>query len=96
MDPMVLRQVSLSATGFCAVPDIGWDREKGWGRPFNYYAFGMGVTEAEIDALTGAHTIRRTDILYHAGDSLNPAVDIGQIEGGYVQGLGWCTTEEIL
>ncbi len=96
MDLMVLRQVSLSATGFYAVPGIGWDREKGWGRPFNYYAFGMGVTEAEVDILTGAHTITRTDILYDAGDSLNPAIDIGQIEGGYVQGLGWCTTEEIL
>ncbi len=96
MDLMVLRQVNLSATGFFAVPNIGWDRERGWGRPFNYFAFGMGVTEAEIDVLSGAHTIRRTDILYDAGDSLNPAIDIGQIEGGYVQGLGWCTTEEIL
>jgi len=96
MDLMVLRQVSLSATGFYAVPNIGWDREKGWGRPFNYYAFGMGVTEAEIDVLTGSHSIVRTDVLYDAGDSLNPAIDIGQIEGGYVQGLGWCTTEEIL
>jgi xanthine dehydrogenase large subunit len=96
MDLMVLRQVSLSATGFYAVPQIGWDKEKGWGRPFNYYAFGMGVTEVEVDMLSGAHTILRTDILYDAGDSLNPAIDIGQIEGGYVQGLGWCTTEEIL
>jgi len=96
VDLMVLRQVSMSATGFYAVPRIGWDKERGWGRPFNYYAFGMGVTEAEIDTLTGAHSIRRADILYDAGDSLNPAIDIGQIEGGYVQGLGWCTTEEIL
>jgi xanthine dehydrogenase molybdopterin binding subunit len=96
MDLMNLRQVSLSATGFYAVPRIGWDRKKGWGRPFNYYAFGMGVTEIELDILTGSHTILRTDILYDAGDSLNPAIDIGQIEGGYVQGVGWVTTEEIL
>ncbi len=96
MDLMILRQVSLSATGFYSVPRIGWDKERGWGRPFNYYAFGMGVTEVELDTLTGSHTVLRTDILYDAGDSLNKAIDIGQIEGGYVQGLGWCTTEEIL
>lgn len=96
MDLMVLRQVNLSATGFYAVPRIGWDKERGWGRPFNYFAFGMCVTGVEVDLLTGAHTILRTDILYDAGDSLNPRIDIGQIEGGYVQGLGWCTTEEIL
>ncbi len=96
MDLMILRQVSLSATGFYSVPGIDWDKEKGWGRPFNYYAFGVGATEVEVDMLSGSHTILRTDILYDAGDSLNPAIDIGQIEGGYVQGLGWCTTEEIL
>ena len=92
----ILRQVSLSATGFYRVPGIGWNREKGWGHPFNYYAFGMAVSEAEVDVLTGAHTVLRTDILYDAGGSMNPATDIGQIEGGFVQGLGWCTTEEIL
>jgi xanthine dehydrogenase molybdopterin binding subunit len=96
MELLVVRRVSLSATGYYAVPRIGWDRERGWGRPFNYYAFGMGVTEAEVDTLTGAHAILRTDILYDAGDSVNPAIDCGQVEGGYVQGLGWCTTEEIL
>ena len=89
-------QVSLSAAGFYRVPGIGWNRENGWGRPFNYYAFGMAVSEVEVDILTGAHTILRTDILYDAGGSINPAIDIGQIEGGFVQGLGWCTTEEIL
>ena len=92
----ILRQVSLSAAGFYRVPGIGWNREEGWGRPFNYYAFGMAVSEAEVDILTGAHTILRTDILYDAGGSVNPAIDTGQIEGGFVQGLGWCTTEEIL
>ena len=96
MDLLIQRRISLSATGFYAVPEIGWDKEKGWGRPFNYYAFGVGVTEVEVDILDGSHTVLRTDILYDAGESLNPAIDIGQIEGGYVQGLGWCTTEEIL
>ncbi|HTO95256.1 MAG TPA: xanthine dehydrogenase molybdopterin binding subunit, partial [Bacteroidota bacterium] len=92
----IARQVNLSAVGFYRVPGIGWNREEGWGRPFNYYAFGIAVSEAEVDILTGAHTILRTDILYDAGGSVNPAVDMGQIEGGFVQGLGWCTTEEIL
>jgi len=92
----IARQVSLSATGFYRVPGIGWDRDQGRGRPFNYYALGMAVTEAEVDILTGAHAILRTDILYDAGSSINPGIDTGQIEGGFVQGLGWCTTEEIL
>ncbi len=96
MDILVVRQVGLSATGFYSVPGIGWDKEKGWGRPFHYFAFGMAVTEIELDILTGSHRVLRADILYDAGDSLNPPIDIGQIEGGYVQGLGWCTTEEIL
>ena len=96
MQTMVLRQVGLSATGFFKTPDIGWDKQTGRGRPFLYYAFGMAVTEAEIDLLTGAHTILRTDIIHDVGDSLNRGIDLGQIEGGYIQGLGWCTTEEIL
>ncbi len=92
---MVMRQISLSATGFYKTPNIGWDRAKGWGRPFNYYAFGMCVSEVEVDVLTGRHTLLRTDILHDVGDSLNPLIDLGQIEGGYIQGVGWCTTEEI-
>ena len=92
---MFFRQVSLSATGYYKTPGIGWDRAKGWGRPFNYYAFGMCVSEVEIDVLTGGHTLLRADILHDVGDSLNPLIDIGQIEGGYIQGLGWCTTEEM-
>jgi len=95
MPLMNLRQVSLSATGFYKTPNIGWDKKKGWGRPFNYYAFGMCVSEVMIDVLTGQHTLLRTDILHDVGDSLNPAIDMGQIEGGYIQGVGWCTTEEI-
>lgn len=95
MPLMNLHQVSLSATGFYKTPNIGWDKVKGWGRPFNYYAFGMCVSEVMIDVLTGQHTLLRTDILHDVGDSLNPAIDIGQIEGGYIQGVGWCSTEEI-
>ncbi len=95
MPLMNLRQVSLSATGFYKTPNIGWDKVKGWGRPFNYYAFGMCVSEVMIDVLTGQHTLLRTDILHDVGDSLNPAIDMGQVEGGYIQGVGWCTTEEI-
>ena len=90
-----LRQVPLSATGFYRTPTIGWDKEKGRGKPFYYYAFGMAVTEVLVDTLTGHHTILRTDILHDVGDSLNPMIDIGQVEGGYIQGNGWVTTEEI-
>ncbi|MBI4429657.1 MAG: xanthine dehydrogenase molybdopterin binding subunit [Ignavibacteriales bacterium] len=95
MPLMQLRQVSLSATGYYKTPGIGWDKEKGWGRPFHYYAFGMCVSEVLVDVLTGRHTLLRTDILHDVGDSLNPGIDLGQVEGGYIQGVGWCTTEEI-
>jgi xanthine dehydrogenase large subunit len=95
MVAMNLRQVSLSATGFYKTPGVGWDKTKGWGKPFHYYAFGMACTEVLVDILTGHHTILRTDILHDVGDSLNPQIDLGQIEGGYIQGNGWVTTEEI-
>lgn len=95
MAVMQLRQVSLSATGFYRTPTIAWDKVRGKGKPFFYYSFGMCVTEVLVDILTGRHTILRTDILHDVGDSLNPGIDLGQIEGGYVQGVGWCTTEEI-
>ncbi|MBL7995872.1 xanthine dehydrogenase molybdopterin binding subunit, partial [bacterium] len=91
----VMKQVSLSATGFYRTPNVWFDREKGQGRPFHYYAFGMCVTEVLVDTLTGAHQILRADILHDVGDSINEGIDIGQVEGGYVQGVGWCTTEEI-
>jgi len=90
-----LRQVSLSSTGFYKTPDIWFDREKGIGNPFHYFAFGMAVAEVMIDTLTGYHKILRTDILHDAGDSINDEIDIGQVVGGFVQGAGWCTTEEI-
>ncbi|EEE37831.1 xanthine dehydrogenase, molybdopterin binding subunit [Rhodobacteraceae bacterium KLH11] len=89
-------RVSLSATGFYKTPKIEWDRIKGQGRPFFYFAYGASVTEVAIDMLTGENRILRTDILHDAGASLNPALDIGQVEGGYVQGAGWLTTEELV
>ncbi|MCC5986804.1 MAG: xanthine dehydrogenase molybdopterin binding subunit [Pararhodobacter sp.] len=87
---------SLSATGFYRTPKLEWDRIRGHGRPFFYFAYGAAVSEVVIDTLSGEHRILRTDILHDAGASLNPALDIGQIEGGYVQGAGWLTSEEIV
>ena len=89
-------RVSLSATGFYKTPDLAWDRIKGHGQPFFYFAQGAALTEVVIDTLTGENRILRCDILHDAGSSLNPALDIGQIEGGYVQGAGWLTTEELV
>ncbi len=89
-------RISLSATGFYATPGLSWDRQKGHGTPFFYFAHGVAVTEAVIDTLTGENRLLRTDILHDAGASLNPAIDIGQIEGGYVQGAGWLTCEELV
>ena len=91
-----MNRVSLSATGFYKTPKIVWDRIRGTGRPFFYFAYGAAVTEVVIDTLTGENRILRTDILHDCGKSLNPALDIGQIEGGYVQGAGWLTTEELV
>ena len=89
-------RISLSSTGFYATPKIVWDRVAGSGRPFFYFAYGAAVTEVVIDTLTGENRILRVDALHDAGASLNPALDIGQIEGGYVQGAGWLTTEELV
>lgn len=89
-------RVSLSATGFYKTPDIQWDRIKGEGRPFYYFAYGAACSEVVIDTLTGEYRILRTDILHDAGRSLNPALDVGQVEGGFVQGAGWLTTEELV
>jgi xanthine dehydrogenase large subunit len=88
-------RVQLSAAGFYKTPKIHWDRAAGKGRPFYYFAYGAAVSEVAIDTLTGEYQIERTDILHDAGKSLNPAIDIGQIEGGFVQGMGWLTTEEL-
>ncbi|TYO89497.1 xanthine dehydrogenase molybdopterin binding subunit [Oceanicella actignis] len=89
-------RVPLSATGFYATPRISWDRAAGRGRPFYYFAYGAAATEAAIDALTGQWRIERVDILHDVGRSLNPAIDLGQIEGGFVQGMGWLTMEELV
>lgn len=91
-----MARISLSATGFYSTPEITWDRIKGHGRPFYYFAYGAACTEVILDTLTGENRILRTDILHDAGASLNPALDIGQIEGGYVQGAGWLTMEELV
>jgi len=89
-------RVSLSSTGFYATPKIVWNRVKGEGRPFFYFAYGAAVTEVVIDTLTGENRILRADLLHDTGTSLNPAIDLGQIEGAYVQGAGWLTTEELV
>jgi xanthine dehydrogenase large subunit len=89
-------RVSLSSTGFYATPKIIWDRVKGTGRPFFYFAYGAAVTEVVIDRLTGENRILRADLLHDTGTSLNPALDVGQVEGAYVQGAGWLTTEELV
>ena len=89
-------RISLSATGFYATPEIKWDRLLGKGNPFYYFAYGAAVTEVIIDTLTGENRILRVDICHDAGKSINPAIDIGQIQGGYVQGAGWLTTEELI
>ncbi|SLN51634.1 xanthine dehydrogenase molybdopterin binding subunit [Pseudooctadecabacter jejudonensis] len=89
-------RVSLSATGFYKTPDVAWDRIAGKGRPFFYFAYGAAVSEVVIDTRTGENRLLRVDLLHDAGASLNPALDIGQIEGGFVQGAGWLTTEELV
>lgn len=88
-------RISLSSTGFYATPDIAYDRERHRGRPFYYFAYGAAVSEVVVDTLTGEHKVLAVDILHDAGRSLNPAIDRGQIEGGFVQGQGWLTTEVV-
>ena len=89
-------RVHLSATGFYRTPKVAWDREKATGRPFYYFAYGAACSEVTVDTMTGEMRVDRVDILHDVGKSLNPAVDIGQIEGGFVQGMGWLTTEELV
>lgn len=96
IDAAYMARIQLSATGFYKTPDIHWDRDIGKGRPFYYFAYGASVSEVTIDTLTGEYTVDRVDILHDVGRSLNPALDIGQIEGGFVQGMGWLTTEELV
>jgi xanthine dehydrogenase large subunit len=89
-------RVPMFASGFYATPDIRYDRALGVGKPFHYFAFGGAVTEVEVSGLTGEHRVLRCDILQDAGTSLSPGIDVGQVEGGFVQGLGWLTCEELL
>jgi xanthine dehydrogenase molybdopterin-binding subunit B len=90
------QRVSLSSTGYYGTPEIHYDRAKGQGKPFHYFAVGAAVTEVEIDGFTGMHQTLRTDILHDAGDSINAGINLGQIEGGFVQGAGWLTCEELI
>ncbi len=89
-------RVPLSSTGFYRTPNIHYDRTTGQGKPFHYYAYGAAVAEVEVDRFTGQYVIRRVDILHDVGDSISPLVDRGQIEGGFIQGVGWLTTEELV
>lgn len=90
-----LARVQLSAAGFYKTPDIHWDRDKGQGRPFYYFAYGASCSEVTIDTLTGEYRVDRTDLLHDVGRSLNPVLDRGQVEGAFIQGMGWLTTEEL-
>ncbi len=91
-----MARIQLSAAGFYKTPKIHWDRDKGQGRPFYYFAYGAACAEVSVDTLTGEYMVERVDILHETGRSLNRAIDIGQIEGGFIQGMGWLTTEELV
>jgi xanthine dehydrogenase molybdopterin-binding subunit B len=90
-----MQQVSLSANGFYRTPGLAYDKKTGQGIPFYYFAYGAAVSEVEVDGLTGMKRVLRVDILHDVGESLNPNVDRGQIEGAFVQGMGWLTGEEL-
>lgn len=91
-----VRQVSLSSTGYYATPGIAYDHGQGAGTPFFYFAYGVGISEVEVCGLTGEARLRRVDVLHDVGDALVPSIDKGQVEGAFVQGLGWLTDEEVL
>lgn len=91
-----MNRVSLSSTGYYKTPKIHFDRKTAKGRPFFYFANGAAVSEVLLDTLTGEYKVLRTDILQDVGHSLNPAIDVGQIEGAFIQGMGWLTTEELM
>jgi len=90
------QRIGLSSTGYYRTPEIHYDRAKGQGKPFHYFAVGAAVTEVEVDGFTGMMRILRADILQDVGNSINPGINIGQIEGAYVQGAGWLTCEELI
>jgi xanthine dehydrogenase large subunit len=91
-----MARVSLSANGFYKTPKLNYNRDTAKGRPFFYFAYGAAVSEVKVDTLTGENKVTRVDILHDVGTSINPAIDIGQIEGGFIQGMGWLTTEDLL
>ena len=91
-----VERISLSATGYYRTPNIYFDARSGKGRPFHYYAYGGSIVEVEVNGLTGEHRMRRVDIVHDVGNSLLPEIDKGQIEGGFVQGAGWVTVEELV
>jgi xanthine dehydrogenase large subunit len=88
-------RVHLSAAGFYAAPKIHWNRAEGRGRPVYYFAYGAACAEVSLDTLTGEYTVERVDVLHDVGRSLNPAIDKGQVEGAFIQGMGWLTSEEL-
>jgi xanthine dehydrogenase large subunit len=88
-------RIHLSSTGFYATPKLDWNRDAASGRPFLYFAYGAACSEVTVDTMTGEMRVDRVDILHDVGRSLNPAIDIGQIEGGFVQGAGWLTLEDL-
>jgi len=90
-----IARISLSASGFYKTPKLDYNRDKAQGRPFFYFAYGASCSEVSVDTLSGEYKVKRVDILHDVGRSLNPAIDIGQIEGGFIQGMGWLTTEEL-
>jgi xanthine dehydrogenase large subunit len=91
-----LQRVPLFATGYYRTPHIHYDEQTGRGKPFHYFTFGAAVSEVAVDGFTGQYTLRRVDIVHDVGDSISPKIDIGQIEGGFMQGLGWLTSEELV
>ncbi|MFN8610838.1 MAG: xanthine dehydrogenase molybdopterin binding subunit [Vulcanimicrobiota bacterium] len=95
VDRAYMQQISLSSTGFYRTPGLAYDKKKGHGLPFYYFAYGAALSEVEVDGLTGMKRVLRVDILHDVGESLNPNVDRGQIEGAFVQGMGWLTGEEL-
>ncbi|KIQ55310.1 xanthine dehydrogenase molybdopterin binding subunit [Meiothermus taiwanensis] len=89
------QRVQLFADGFYRTPGLHWDKARMRGKPFHYFAYGAAVSEVEVDGFTGQYTVRRVDILHDVGDSLSPLIDLGQVEGGFMQGLGWLTVEDL-
>ncbi len=91
-----LERIQLSDTGFYKTPDISWDRDLGRGSPFYYFSYGAACSEVTVDRYSGDYTVDRVDILHDVGKSLNPGIDLGQVEGAFIQGMGWLTKEELV